>query len=458
MTLFIQGAVLKRCVLSNVCTVHSSDRKGDFKKKEKKGPEVDMEVDPIFTILVKVGDVATKAPAASWLRSPEANLSTARVYPLLVLQPCSFSVLITESVICHKVSQMSAYYWNKYGSSALHGDYNPPRRYVAGFAGAAAYAYVQNKVRNTVYAKAASLREAAIDRAISEVEANEEASAFDLPPVYAENPPPHFPPTRPPTAAPSSSNTMSKRTYTDAQILGKKITGVTKSIKRVPGLVAWGGNHPRYGSQFAISASKGLHGEVKALDNVQVTYTASTTGAASFILLNGINTGAGFFNRVGAKIALDSLYFHGAFYFNATNTGPVSARVLIYYDRSPNGTAPTLSDLLQSTDAAGTNSTELHSGINLANRERYKIFMDRRYQFPAVTASNGPPGALYGGSGIEFPINEFIRLNRYETVYKSNTVPIASTDVSLGALYMLFLAENTTISMKASSRLRFTDS
>jgi len=98
-------------------------------------------------------------------------------------------------------------------------------------------------------------------------------------------------------------------------------------------------------------------GEVKAL--VTSSGTAAPGGAAlacnstgSIIPLNLIVAGSSFFNRVGRKIEMKSVLFEA-------NIAPLAAarscvsdtlRILIVYDRQPNGANPTIANILQDTD------------------------------------------------------------------------------------------------------------
>lgn len=108
--------------------------------------------------------------------------------------------------------------------------------------------------------------------------------------------------------------------------------------------------------------------EIKAIDIATNSYLFRVPATASnIILLNGVQTGTGFFNRVGSRVEMKNLHIRGLCYNNLTSTTG-NLRLLIIYDRQPTGALPVISDILQSRDQTGTASTAVNSEINLDNR------------------------------------------------------------------------------------------
>lgn len=201
--------------------------------------------------------------------------------------------------------------------------------------------------------------------------------------------------------------------------------------------------------------------EIKAIDIAATAYTFQQVGTPpTLTLLNGIQVGAGFFNRIGSKVEMKSLHIRGQL-FNLATTVQDYLRVIIFYDRQPNGAAPTFADLMQSRDQAGTATTSAKSEINLDQRDRFVILRDRQWQAPSVTLTAGVQtnGPNFPGMDQEWDINEFIKLNDLTTHYKSSTNPTTIADINSGALYMTLVSDQAAGKWQyvVGFRLRFGD-
>jgi len=201
--------------------------------------------------------------------------------------------------------------------------------------------------------------------------------------------------------------------------------------------------------------------ELKAVDIASTQYNFITPAATPVqTLLNGVQVGSAFYNRVGSRIEMKSLHIRGALFNLLTNTDDY-LRMIVYYDRQPNGAAPTYADLMQTRDQTGAATTGAKSEINLDMRDRFVILRDRQWFAPSVTntagvLSNGPN---YPGQDQEWDINEFIPLNNLVTHYKSSTNPSVIGDINTGALFVTFVTEQGTAKWAAlvGFRLRFDD-
>jgi len=200
--------------------------------------------------------------------------------------------------------------------------------------------------------------------------------------------------------------------------------------------------------------------EIKAIDIAETNYVFRDPNSASAIyLLNGIQTGAGFYNRVGSRIEMKNLQLNGFLGPNsaATSTTPTNLRVLIVYDRQPTGALPVISDILQDRDQLGAASTGGLSHINLDNRDRFSILRDMRWAVPTVTA--GVVTGVAPGVGDTWTVNVFMKLKGLGVHYKSSTNPCTIADIATGALYAAFVAETNDSDwvMEAGFRLRYDD-
>lgn len=193
-----------------------------------------------------------------------------------------------------------------------------------------------------------------------------------------------------------------------------------------------------------ISLGQTSLNENKTIDVDPATYAFDTTG--SITLLSGVATGADFTDRIGRKIFMKSLYIRGIIKPVDNNVGNTLARMIIVYDMQPNGAAPGITDILKSSSPA--------SQLNLNNRDRFRILIDKQWSIGAV--SDASTSSLSGSPTVH-TLKKFKRLN-LEEVFKGTTSAI--TDISTGSIYMITLGDQAVgngavVSM--SSRVRFMD-
>jgi len=200
--------------------------------------------------------------------------------------------------------------------------------------------------------------------------------------------------------------------------------------------------------------------EIKAIDLAVATYNFSLPATNSMVLLNGVQTGAGFFNRVGSRIEMKNLHIRGLIKNLATAIQD-QGRLIIVYDRQPTGALPTIADLLQSRDQTGAATNPGTAEINLDNRDRFAILRDASFYFPSVTFTGGVQtnGPAYPGTDDELDVNIFIKLKGLASHYKSSSNPCTIADIATGALYACFVSVNETAkySFVGSFRLRYDD-
>lgn len=203
--------------------------------------------------------------------------------------------------------------------------------------------------------------------------------------------------------------------------------------------------------------------EIKAIDIASASYLFRDPATATNIaLLNGVQTGAAFYNRVGARIELRNLHIRGTIKPTATSNGETTIRMLVVYDRQPTGALPACSDILQMRDQTGATSTTGYSEINLDNRDRFVIIRDMQWYAPSLTDTAGQETNLaYPGFGSNnYDVNEFIRLSELGTHFKSSSNPTTIADIATGALYVLFTTtagNDSQYTFAGNFRLRYDD-
>lgn len=214
----------------------------------------------------------------------------------------------------------------------------------------------------------------------------------------------------------------------------------------------------------AISSAYVSGTEVKSLDVPIGVIQYNPTG--NVIPLNLIRAGSTFCNRVGRRISMKSIQMFGRIAPVAVSTGttqPDTLRTAIVYDRQTNGALPALSDIFQDTDQAAANTTNSLSGVNLNNRERFQIFMDKKTQTPQITSTAGAitssPYPTDGGSQDDpFRIDFYRKLFGLEAHYKADSSPAVIGDISTGGLYVVVFGDSTSgWQLTLKTRLRYLD-
>lgn len=202
--------------------------------------------------------------------------------------------------------------------------------------------------------------------------------------------------------------------------------------------------------------------EIKAVDLLPQNYVINVGGGGSetVILLNGVQTGAGFFNRVGARIEMRNLHVRGLLRNIATGIQDVM-RMAIVYDRQPVGTLPVFTDIFLARTQTGATSGTGVAEVNLDNRDRFIILRDLEIYMPSVSnaanvLTNGPN---YPGSDQESDINMFIKLKGLGTHFKSSSNPTTIGDIATGALYMICFgyAQSGSWQLQLGFRMRYDD-
>lgn len=202
--------------------------------------------------------------------------------------------------------------------------------------------------------------------------------------------------------------------------------------------------------------------EKKSVDLEGPVNVISTT--PTFDLLNGIQEGSSFYNRIGRRINMVSLHLRGQIIVTGLGAGASEyLRVMVVYDRQPNGAAPAIADLLLDYNNAGATTTSSFSHINMNNADRFVMLADIPIAIPwnAQVAQLGDAGAVMDRTKNEVNINRFIRLKDLETHYKSSTNPAAIGDIATGALWLVTVgnqnAATAGFAVVYTTRLRYHD-
>jgi len=184
--------------------------------------------------------------------------------------------------------------------------------------------------------------------------------------------------------------------------------------------------------------------ELKTIDSGSLS-AGIISSSGSLALLNGVATGDDYNTRDGRVIQLESINLKVYGFLNTTtsvSTGDFF-RVMIIYDEQTNGVAPTLADILQSSDFAAPN--------NLNNRKRFTTLYNTTTSIPPYTMT---AGALTNGSP-EPTMDEIYLDLGLSTVFSGTGATVAS--IATGSIYLLMLTQFSSVDVVYNSRIRFTE-
>lgn len=198
-----------------------------------------------------------------------------------------------------------------------------------------------------------------------------------------------------------------------------------------------------------------VRAEKKVIDLNQAVYAVENTGT-QLALLNGCVAGSQNFNRIGRKIQLKSLQIRGYFLATDDTVANTFARMVIVYDKQPNGAAPTWANIITSQNIAGTTSSTATDMVNLDNRDRFEIIRDKTY---TLSAKDTTATQAYSGSPTIICVEDFVKLGKRETCFNAGTAGTIG-DITSGSLYVFFIASQpnaTGVNYIGAFRTRFID-
>jgi len=196
--------------------------------------------------------------------------------------------------------------------------------------------------------------------------------------------------------------------------------------------------------------------EKKYKDMTIATLAANTTGA--FQLMNGMQMGTTYNDRIGRRICVKSIYIRGIVGQEAaitTISSPINApgqlaRLIVFVDMQPNGAVPALTDILFEATACAQ--------LNPNNRDRFKILVDKQWTVGRLTydTTNG----IGFADNCQWPVKKYKKMNVKTTFNGGNAGTIG--DIATGALYMLWVGSepagtDTDCVFFGTARIRYYD-
>lgn len=173
-------------------------------------------------------------------------------------------------------------------------------------------------------------------------------------------------------------------------------------------------------------------------------------GAGLLTLLNGCAQGDGISSRDGRQIQMKSIQVRATFTSPVATTDPIIIRYVVFIDKSPRATAPTLSQVLD-TSQGGPEETYR----NLDYRKRFVILKDKVF---IMDAHQGFDSAKAYFNRVHREIIKFKKL-KLNTVFNSGSAGTIA-DIESGAIYLMLFGTSATYPVVADimAVARFTDS
>lgn len=234
-------------------------------------------------------------------------------------------------------------------------------------------------------------------------------------------------------------------------------------------------SRPSYNNaSVKFQTHKKLSSELKTLDlsftaGVTNPYTVDTnpfhvlnlnTGTASVQQISAIQQGTGVSQRIGNKVALKSLRIR----MNLVSIGntfviPTRGRVMILYDRNPNGSYVAANSILSAyTQANVVQSGTYSDNLNPNFFDRFVVLMDKFITLQSLSAAVETTGPTDPES---FKVDEFIKLKDLECVYQGTANPLLIANASVGSLQVLTYGDigsgSDPWALTGTMRLRFRD-
>lgn len=195
--------------------------------------------------------------------------------------------------------------------------------------------------------------------------------------------------------------------------------------------------------------------EKKVVDT-QMYGDVSTTGA--FFPLCVPVPGAGMNQRIGRKLTIKSVQMKGIVQLElaATPTGAVTAeanhlRMILLYDKQPNGALPALADVL-------TGGQTVNDLFNIDNRDRFTILKDKVWSFDPMIYDSTNNAYAWNRTCAYCKLYKKLNL---ETVFNAGTAG-TSADINSGNLVVLWLANtpagvDKNVDIYVNARVRYLD-
>lgn len=180
--------------------------------------------------------------------------------------------------------------------------------------------------------------------------------------------------------------------------------------------------------------------------------------------LNLVQQGAGIGQRIGNKISMKSIRVRLAFTQTAiANEGLTGARIMIIYDRQPNGAYPATNTILSDSLQNNTISTGIFSSnLNPNFFDRMVVLKDDFIPLSSWQANLTSSNQFSATADSSFTYDHHIKLRNLESQFNGTANPLTIAYLNIGALYIVVYGDGVANTsdpwqLRGTARLRFRD-
>lgn len=206
-----------------------------------------------------------------------------------------------------------------------------------------------------------------------------------------------------------------------------------------------------------------LSPEFKQTDVTSAINVTDPTTMAT-IVLNAVGEGASSYQRVGKKIQPVWCHVRGYFIPSDVAGGAFSLpyesiRMMLVWDKQPNGSLAVISDIVRDVDGAGGATTNSQSDRNITNRDRFVILRDIRktYWFRPINTALANVSVDQPQENLNFEFSASLKGKK--TLYNASSASI--TTINTGALLLVVFGENASLAnpfvMRYKTRFMYRD-
>lgn len=186
----------------------------------------------------------------------------------------------------------------------------------------------------------------------------------------------------------------------------------------------------------------------------------NTVGALK--LLFNPQPGTGYDQRIGRQVKATSLYFkfrcalkQAELLTPDTYVGTKQCRLMIIYDRQPNGVEPSVGDIIEPAAAL-----DPLSQLNADNRDRFQVIWSKNYVFDPITVGSDPDNPNYAFNRTCYNADKYKKLNHTVTFNGAGGPDVDA--ISTGAFYFVGFANSggtaNRVNIEFTCRFRYSDS
>lgn len=180
---------------------------------------------------------------------------------------------------------------------------------------------------------------------------------------------------------------------------------------------------------------------------VGLNIATGTATWSALTLLNSIVQGAAVNQRIGRRLTMTALSLRWIWAPVAASTSTSDIRILVIYDKSPEGALPAITDILGNDTFTST--------MNLDNSDRFMVLID---DIPMSTQGRDTASGTNGSSTIAGKYHRKFNLQNQWTAATTGVIG----EITTGAIYIMwcttvFSTATGGSTLTAVSRIRYTD-